>query len=346
MAKRMYIGVDSKARKVKKMYVGVNGVARKVKKGYIGVNGVARLFFSADPVYSAITNHPGGYPNAIAAMDGALYTFGYNFTENTTASYKYTISTGTWTQIANNPCVSGSYGALAAGAYNGAIYIYGGKGTLIYSYNPSANSYTKVASVSGLSNYYTGINGYSWIFHEGYFYCCRNASSTSATLKKISTSGAATDITLPSEYFGKSNAVLAGYNGYIYVFGGTDDSSNGSITTACKVNISTSTVTTIASLPLSLAGAGACALDGGIYIVGGYYATNASSGDDRYYADRTALYRYDIATNTYTTVQTTGVNGCYRSAALGSKGYVLGHSYFGSKRITPLREAANITIEV
>lgn len=48
MAKEMYVGVDSKARKVKKLYVGVDGKARKVKKGYIGVNGVARLFYSAE----------------------------------------------------------------------------------------------------------------------------------------------------------------------------------------------------------------------------------------------------------------------------------------------------------
>ena len=44
----MYIGVDSKARKVTKAYIGVDNKARKVKKGYIGVNGVARLFYSAE----------------------------------------------------------------------------------------------------------------------------------------------------------------------------------------------------------------------------------------------------------------------------------------------------------
>ena len=47
MAKAVYFGVSSKARKVKKMYIGVDGVAHKIKKAYIGVNGVARLFFSS-----------------------------------------------------------------------------------------------------------------------------------------------------------------------------------------------------------------------------------------------------------------------------------------------------------
>lgn len=48
MAKKWYIGVADKARKVKKAYVGVSGIARKVKKGYIGVNGVARPFFASE----------------------------------------------------------------------------------------------------------------------------------------------------------------------------------------------------------------------------------------------------------------------------------------------------------
>ena len=48
MAKGIYVGVESKARKVKKFYIGVDGKARKVKKGYVGVNGVARLFYSAE----------------------------------------------------------------------------------------------------------------------------------------------------------------------------------------------------------------------------------------------------------------------------------------------------------
>jgi hypothetical protein len=47
MAKGIYVGVDSKARKVKKAYVGVDNKARKVKKGYIGVGGVAQLFYSS-----------------------------------------------------------------------------------------------------------------------------------------------------------------------------------------------------------------------------------------------------------------------------------------------------------
>lgn len=41
MAKGIYFGVNSLAKKVKKMYIGVGGVARQVKVGYFGVNNKA-----------------------------------------------------------------------------------------------------------------------------------------------------------------------------------------------------------------------------------------------------------------------------------------------------------------
>ena len=52
MAKNLYIGVGSKARKVKSLYVGVGGKARKVKKVYVGVGGKARLVYTS---YVAVT---------------------------------------------------------------------------------------------------------------------------------------------------------------------------------------------------------------------------------------------------------------------------------------------------
>ena len=48
MAKAVYVGVGSKARKMKKAYIGIGGTARKVKKMYIGVGGKARLCYSAE----------------------------------------------------------------------------------------------------------------------------------------------------------------------------------------------------------------------------------------------------------------------------------------------------------
>lgn len=52
MAKRIYVGNNNVARKVKKLYVGVKGVARKAKKVYIGVNGVAQLAYASTLEYT------------------------------------------------------------------------------------------------------------------------------------------------------------------------------------------------------------------------------------------------------------------------------------------------------
>jgi hypothetical protein len=54
MAKAIYIGVSSKARKVSNAYIGVSGTARKIKNAYIGVNGTARLFYSKENPYKNI----------------------------------------------------------------------------------------------------------------------------------------------------------------------------------------------------------------------------------------------------------------------------------------------------
>ena len=71
MAKKAYIGVGGKARKVKKMYVGAGGVARRIKKAYIGVGGVARpCFFEGLEYYGTAT------PLSVAREDLAATTVG------------------------------------------------------------------------------------------------------------------------------------------------------------------------------------------------------------------------------------------------------------------------------
>lgn len=79
MAKKMYIGANNVARKVKKQYIGVDGKARKVKKGYIGVGGVARPFFSGGQLvyYGALSTQPNICTNAAATVgDYAVYAGG------------------------------------------------------------------------------------------------------------------------------------------------------------------------------------------------------------------------------------------------------------------------------
>lgn len=75
MAKRTYIGVSGKARKIKKMYVGVSGKARKIKKAYIGVAGKARLFFSSGELsyYGTTTPLSSARDELAGASAGGVY---------------------------------------------------------------------------------------------------------------------------------------------------------------------------------------------------------------------------------------------------------------------------------
>lgn len=107
MAKKVYIGVDNKARKVKKIYFGVGDKARKVKKGYIGVGGVARPFWTggevayygvADPLGSAASMEPYGLTNSKYAMftGGSVWSSGSNGVSKLTAyDASLTRTTGT-----------------------------------------------------------------------------------------------------------------------------------------------------------------------------------------------------------------------------------------------------------
>ena len=51
MSKKVYVGVDNTARKVKRIYVGVDNVAKRIKKAYIGIGGVARPCFGVGLEY-------------------------------------------------------------------------------------------------------------------------------------------------------------------------------------------------------------------------------------------------------------------------------------------------------
>ena len=51
MAKKCYVGVSNKARRIKKIYVGVGNKARRIKKAYVGVGNKARLCYTTELAY-------------------------------------------------------------------------------------------------------------------------------------------------------------------------------------------------------------------------------------------------------------------------------------------------------
>lgn len=94
MAKKAYVGVNSKARRVRKIYVGISNKARRVRKGYIGIAGKARLFFSGkgtlvfrEDYLESTQRSPAASNNSFAfvAGDNATKTFNTQLTAGTTS---------------------------------------------------------------------------------------------------------------------------------------------------------------------------------------------------------------------------------------------------------------------
>lgn len=78
MAKGIYFGVNSLAKKIKKMYIGVGGVAHKVKKAYIGIAGKARVWFSGGELeyHGEISSLSVGRRNVVGAYNSNYALFG------------------------------------------------------------------------------------------------------------------------------------------------------------------------------------------------------------------------------------------------------------------------------
>ena len=124
MAKAVYVGVDSKARKMKKAYIGIGGKARKVKKMYIGVGGKARLCYSAEleKVGMATALSAARYDMRAATVGNyALFaggftsksTFGYSVGSSVDA-YNTSLTKSTPTELSCKRC---GHAAASVGGY-------------------------------------------------------------------------------------------------------------------------------------------------------------------------------------------------------------------------------------
>lgn len=170
MAKGAFIGVDSKARKIKKMYIGVDGKARKVKKAYIGVDGKARLFWSGGAgKWVALTTANSYTSTDLTTWSASDSTFknsysvtygnGKFFVGDFKGSGSYTIwssSDGlTWTSVKTF-----SYVGITTLRYmNGKLFICatGGRKYFYYS-NDNGVTWTTVSTPSKLSDNVTNYN--------------------------------------------------------------------------------------------------------------------------------------------------------------------------------------------
>ena len=168
MAKKAYIGVSDKARKVKKIYVGVNGVARKVKNGYVGISGVARKFYAA--------------VEATILPDGVLYNRG---THNATYTGTATGSTSLPLSWSNKKYAEWQNISLYGYArlyisitdyvtWNPCVRIYNSDGTQIVEYYKGAGMLTSL-------NLYFSAMGFTPVEGEAYTIRISNAYGTSGS---------------------------------------------------------------------------------------------------------------------------------------------------------------------
>ena len=129
MAKKAYIGIGNKARKVKKIYFGVANKARKVKKGYIGVGGKAKCFFSGGELeyYGTATALSTGRYQLAATTVGNYALFGGGTTNTSNGvvnayNTSLTMTTATALSTARRQLAATTVGnyALFGGGYNGS----------------------------------------------------------------------------------------------------------------------------------------------------------------------------------------------------------------------------------
>ena len=125
MAKKAYIGVGGKARRVKRMYVGVNGIARKVKKAYIGVGGTARpCFFEGLEYYGTATRLSVAMERLAATTVGNYALFGGGYGGNGKASAVVSAYNASLTRSAPTDMILG--GADLAATAVGSYALFGG----------------------------------------------------------------------------------------------------------------------------------------------------------------------------------------------------------------------------
>lgn len=168
MAKKAYIGVSNKARRVGKIYIGVSNKARKVRKGYIGVAGKARMFFA----YGTIKYHSNYVQCTTANLNKAAasnnnYAFVTDGNNVNAFNSKLVCSVASNLSASRNAC----YGANAAGQYA----VFGGdsgnaetsSGTTVDAYNNSGTR-TVATAFPERVKYYKAVSNYTYaIFGPG-----------------------------------------------------------------------------------------------------------------------------------------------------------------------------------
>ena len=286
MAKKIYLGVDSKARNVKKIYLGIDSKARKVKKGYIGVGGVARPFLSGEPsYYGAITSLSSAKTGlaATSVADYALFGGGANHSGSVDASATYYKSVDAYSSsLIKSSAPAMSYISTGLAATRAGSYALFGGGTR-YQGGSLCNS-----TVNVYDNSLTKLSNLSLTTGGG----CQGVSATTVAGSAIFAGGmyfapgATTTTTTPMTYINSSlvrttgntvsgsnlSAVTAGGK-YALFFGGNRKTSNANVV---AYNLVASTLKILRS-NVYMAGVGVVAVGDYAVLAGGYGGSTSTS---------------------------------------------------------------------
>lgn len=300
---------------------GRSGPATVTYNGYVYViNGYNSTGYLNDVQYAkmngdgtlgawqATTSTPdSGYTKVVAfAYNGYLYLIGGYGSSGATASVRY-VKINSDGSLASSwqtgPSTPNPYNSLSGAVYNGYLYIlggaYGGQNSTVYyvkinSDGSLASSWTQTASMN------TARSNFQTIAYGGYLFAIGGqGTSSSNNLNTVESAAIKSDGTLGSWNFTTSFAtprqleMAVASNGYLYVIGGQDNSSNPlGDTQYASINGggTLGTWQTTTSLSAARYTAGSVIANGYIYLLGGnappsYYTT------DVYYAPLHSIAR-------------------------------------------------------
>ena len=251
MTKALYVGVGSKARRVKNAYIGVNSKARKVTKMYVGVSGKARLFWSSEKKLSKYNNASdlsiaryfigGASIGEYALFGGGYYYQSYNY-HQTSVIEAYNTSL-----VRSLPTALSVSRSQAATATIGNYALFAGGGTGMYATNVTAvvDAYNNSLTRSNGSNltvarkFFTGTTVGNYALFGG-----GGASSVYATVDAYNTS--LTRTTPKTLSIARKNLTAVNASNYALFCGGAGRYSGPTYATVDAYNASLTLTTTTA----------------------------------------------------------------------------------------------------
>lgn len=234
------------------------------------------------PIYGENISIPfESYSNCGCSADDDIYIFGN--LSSVYSTYKYNVNTKVWTQLESS---LGNQKAWAVPSSSNRYIYYGRHGaSTVYVYDAQSNTHVNYAQANHYMDYSCAtIDGdYIYIFGGNY----SSAYRTYATRVDLGYQTYTRLSNIPDGMY--NHCVVNGGDGYIYLFGGQNNS-----TIAYKYSIADNTYTAITSLPFNSYGTMGVRIDNYIYLM-----NSAHSLYPR------AMYVYDILTDTYTSIGTT-----------------------------------------